>query len=443
MRLSYQGLCPNSISRGIGARHVQRPSVRSTVSSEQRSARARRRVLRGDAELAQHDLARRRRAEAVDAHDVVGVALPAEAHAGLDRERRHAGRQHVDAVRRSDCCSNRSHDGIDTTRTDDALRVAEQLARRDAHLHLGAGADEHEVEVGRRLRRRARTRRAGTPTGARSAVPSSTGTFWRVRISAVGPSPSRCTRHAAATSLASAGRMTRSPGIARSDASCSIGWWVGPSSPTPTESCVQTKQTLVCMIDSEPHRGPHVVAEHEERADDRAARPDTAMPFAAEPIACSRMPKWIRRPVASSAVKVPRLLTSMPVLPVRSARPPMNRPGTTSKTAVSTSSLATRVATTVAGLPGRQLLLPAVEPGPRDARFVLVAGFGSLHPHAALRQRRARRRAGPPRGTTASTSSGTKKSSCGRPRISFTFATSSAPSGLPCASAVSVDFGDG
>ena len=30
------------------------------------------------------------------------------------------------------------------------------------------------------------------------------------------------------------------PGIARSDASCSIGWWVGPSSPTPIESCVNT-----------------------------------------------------------------------------------------------------------------------------------------------------------------------------------------------------------
>jgi transketolase len=38
---------------------------------------------------------------------------------------------------------------------------------------------------------------------------------------------------------ASAGRTTRSPGMARSEARCSIGWCVGPSSPTPTESCVQ------------------------------------------------------------------------------------------------------------------------------------------------------------------------------------------------------------
>jgi len=29
--------------------------------------------------------------------------------------------------------------------------------------------------------------------------------------------------------------------MARRVARCSIGWWVGPSSPTPTESCVQTK----------------------------------------------------------------------------------------------------------------------------------------------------------------------------------------------------------
>ena len=63
----------------------------------------------------------------------------------------------------------------------------------------------------------------GTPSAARSAVPSSTGTFWRVRMNAVGPSPSMWIRHASAVSLASAGRINRSPGIARIAASCSIG----------------------------------------------------------------------------------------------------------------------------------------------------------------------------------------------------------------------------
>ena len=61
---------------------------------------------------------------------------------------------------------------------------------------------------------------------------------------AVGPSFSRCTRHASAVSFASAGRITRMPGIARIAASCSMGWWVGPSSPTPIESCDQTNATL-------------------------------------------------------------------------------------------------------------------------------------------------------------------------------------------------------
>jgi len=27
---------------------------------------------------------------------------------------------------------------------------------------------------------------------------------------------------------------------------CSIGWWVGPSSPTPMESCVHTKVVGTC-----------------------------------------------------------------------------------------------------------------------------------------------------------------------------------------------------
>ena len=38
---------------------------------------------------------------------------------------------------------------------------------------------------------------------------------------------------------ASAGRITVRFGIARSAARCSIGWWVGPSSPRPIESWVQ------------------------------------------------------------------------------------------------------------------------------------------------------------------------------------------------------------
>ncbi len=46
-------------------------------------------------------------------------------------------------------------------------------------------------------------------------------------------------RQASATSFASPGRSVISPGIARSEARCSIGWCVGPSSPTPIESWVK------------------------------------------------------------------------------------------------------------------------------------------------------------------------------------------------------------
>ena len=54
-------------------------------------------------------------------------------------------------------------------------------------------------------------------------------------------------RHVSTTSLASAGRKTRSPGTARSEASCSTGWWVGPSSPTPIESCVKMWMTGISI----------------------------------------------------------------------------------------------------------------------------------------------------------------------------------------------------
>jgi hypothetical protein len=57
--------------------------------------------------------------------------------------------------------------------------------------------------------------------------------------------PSRCSAaqaHAIAVSMPSAGRQTASPGIARSASSCSMGWWVGPSSPRKTESWVKTKR---------------------------------------------------------------------------------------------------------------------------------------------------------------------------------------------------------
>ena len=53
---------------------------------------------------------------------------------------------------------------------------------------------------------------------------------------AVGATSVSARENAAATSGASQGRNTYMPGMLRSAASCSTGWCVGPSSPTPMES---------------------------------------------------------------------------------------------------------------------------------------------------------------------------------------------------------------
>ena len=68
------------------------------------------------------------------------------------------------------------------------------------------------------------------------------GSPWRLSTSAVGVSVcpiANC--QASAVSFASPGRTQYMFGCARRVASCSTGWWVGPSSPRPIESCVNTK----------------------------------------------------------------------------------------------------------------------------------------------------------------------------------------------------------
>ena len=122
----------------------------------------------------------------VDGDDVVGVALPPEAARGLDRERGHAGRQHVVAGTRRP--APRTGPTTASTRPGRRGRRPRAASRgADAHPHLGAGADQHDVEVAVRRSSTSTYAPRGTPSAARSAVPSSTGTFWRVRMSAVGP----------------------------------------------------------------------------------------------------------------------------------------------------------------------------------------------------------------------------------------------------------------
>src|SRR5471032_252439 len=68
------------------------------------------------------------------------------------------------------------------------------------------------------------------------------GRFWRVKISVDGPFL-RCTAapHATMDSTVSHGRQLSRLGIKRIDETCSTDWWVGPSSPRPIESWVNTK----------------------------------------------------------------------------------------------------------------------------------------------------------------------------------------------------------
>ena len=82
--------------------------------------------------------------------------------------------------------------------------------------------------------------------------------FWRDRAMTEGVARAETAsfQHSA-VSTASAGRKTRRLGMARREATCSTGWWVGPSSPTPMESCVITWTTRA------PIRAPRRMAGRE------------------------------------------------------------------------------------------------------------------------------------------------------------------------------------
>ena len=56
----------------------------------------------------------------------------------------------------------------------------------------------------------------------------------------MGPFVLRAISQASAVSTISAGLIRFKFGVARKIAKCSTGWWVGPSSPNPIESCVKT-----------------------------------------------------------------------------------------------------------------------------------------------------------------------------------------------------------
>ena len=201
----------------------------------------------------------------VEGHRVVGPSGPAERRRRLDRQDRRHRAQHlvlivVVLLVEKLPARHGHHPGGDAV-------GRQQLGRAHADRHLGAGADAAPCRD-RRPRRPGRRRPRSSST-ALVSVPARTGTFWRVSTRAVGPSRSMATRKACADSLASAGRITRSPGMARMAASCSTGWWVGPSCAEPHRVVAPEVDHLRLRQGGQANRSSHVVAEDEERSADR------------------------------------------------------------------------------------------------------------------------------------------------------------------------------
>jgi len=81
------------------------------------------------------------------------------------------------------------------------------------------------------------------------------------------------------------------PGMARRAATCSTGWWVGPSSAHGDAVMREDVDDRKLHQRRQPDRGPHVIGKYQESA---AIGPHASMQGQAEriaPMACSRTPK--------------------------------------------------------------------------------------------------------------------------------------------------------
>ena len=253
----------------------------------------------GEAEVLVQDLRRRRGAEALHRDDVAGVADPAVPAERARRLDGHAGaaRRAAARCRGSPGPARRSGPGTAcyTSRTRTPVGL-EQLRRPRAHdgprsrcpsgsarvaavgvaQHVGAALDRVVGHAARVPHRQALARQREHGRARRSGAARS--------------------RQASAVSLEPAGRTTSRFGVARSVASCSIGWCVGPSSPRPIESCVKTKIDGRCISAASRIDALHVVAEDQERRRRRRGSRCRSRPLTIAPMPCSRMPKWRLRP---------------------------------------------------------------------------------------------------------------------------------------------------
>ena len=107
----------------------------------------------------------------------------------------------------------------------------------------------------------------------------------------VGPSvrSTECTQPTSVSTV-SHGRQTSMLGIMRRVAVCSTGWWVGPSSPRPMESWVNTWITR-CFISAAMRMALREYSENIRKVPPNGSRPPcSAMPFMIAAMPNSRTP---------------------------------------------------------------------------------------------------------------------------------------------------------
>ena len=204
-----------------------------------------------------------RGAKAVDADGHVGH-VPSRGLRRPDRHGRHAGRQHVGPVG-----LRLGRQGPTTAST---RRVSRRPARRgrgglEAHGHLAPSADQHEpgwFDV---------TDHGGAHLHGRAV--GHTGTPCR-QDQCGGPGVLDGDAPRLRVSLASAGPITWSPGMARIEASArSAGAWVLLAEP---DGVVGEHEDVLGLGERrQPERGSEVAAEDEERAADRRVPPCMAI----------------------------------------------------------------------------------------------------------------------------------------------------------------------
>ena len=140
----------------------------------------------------------------------------------------------------SSCSSNHSRHGMETTRA-----AMSSAASASAAATAYWTSEPVPIKITSGVPSASLRTYAPLPTPLVSAYPSAPratiGRFCRLRIKPAGRSLFfRICAQQAVVSFASIGRTTSRPGMVRRAERCSIGWWVGPSSPSPIESWVQT-----------------------------------------------------------------------------------------------------------------------------------------------------------------------------------------------------------